>query len=225
MANLLDDEILDFLRKLRVPLGLPAGVEGLLPWTDPEVMRLCAAFYRKFYHDAGPRTLILGINPGRFGGGHTGIPFTDPIRLEQVCGIPNELNKRAELSSDFVYRVISAYGGPGKFYAKFFISSVSPVGYVQNGTNLNYYDRPDLKGLISEKAPGWLEKQLAFGLDRKVCFCFGEGKNLDFLREMNGRKGYFGEIIGLPHPRFVMQYRRKQLDDFISRYVTALDAA
>jgi len=224
MADLLDDNILGFLRKLRVPKGLPYGVEGLLPWTDPDVMALCETFYRKFYHDTGPRTLILGINPGRFGGGQTGIPFTDPIRLEQACGIPNALNKRPELSSDFVYRVIAAFGGVEKFYGRFFISSVSPVGFVQHGTNLNYYDRPDLRELIAEKVPGWLEAQLSFGLNSKVCYCLGEGKNLDFLKALNGRKGYFGEVVGLPHPRFIMQYRRKQLEDHISRYTTTLAA-
>ncbi len=39
------------------------------------------------------RYLILGINPGRFGGGITGIPFTDPIRLQNICGIENDFQK------------------------------------------------------------------------------------------------------------------------------------
>jgi len=32
-------------------------------------------FYHKYYNDYNSRLLILGINPGRFGGGLTGIPF------------------------------------------------------------------------------------------------------------------------------------------------------
>ena len=49
------------------------------------------------------RHLLLGINPGRFGGGVTGIPFTDPIRLQNVCGIENNFEKKQELSSVFIY--------------------------------------------------------------------------------------------------------------------------
>ncbi|MFM7329585.1 MAG: uracil-DNA glycosylase family protein, partial [Bacteroidota bacterium] len=145
MRQLFDRQMMDFLASLRVPSALPDGVTGLLPWSDQQVMELCRQFYGKFYHDRNPRWMILGINPGRFGGGNTGIPFTDPIRLEEDCSVPNELIKRAELSSDFVYRVIRAYGGPERFYADFFISSVSPIGFIQDGVNLNYYDRPDLR--------------------------------------------------------------------------------
>jgi len=221
----LDDRIMKFLGELKSPGGLPAGVRALVPWSDPQVLALCTAFYRKYYNDRNERVLVLGINPGRFGGGVTGIPFTDPIRLEQDCGIPNSLDKRAELSSDFVYRMIDAWGGPECFYAKFFISSVSPVGYTANGTNLNYYDRPDLTRLVSRHVPGWLEKQFSFGLKRHICICLGEGKNLQFVQNLNATHGYFREVIGLPHPRFIMQYKRKQLNDYIRQYTEVLSKA
>lgn len=41
-------------------------------------------------------TNILGINPGRFGAGTTGIAFIDPIRLENECGINNSFPKKVE---------------------------------------------------------------------------------------------------------------------------------
>ncbi|MFI5224347.1 MAG: DUF4918 domain-containing protein, partial [Nitrospirales bacterium] len=66
--------------------------------------------------------LILGINPGRLGAGLTGIPFTDPLKLQNICGIENTLPKKAELSADFIYTMISAFGGPEAFYKKFYFS-------------------------------------------------------------------------------------------------------
>jgi len=74
---------------------------------------------------------LLGINPGRFGSGTTGVSFTDPIKLEKYCGIRNDLVKKAELSADFIYAMIIAYGGLESFYNRFFISSVSPLGFIQ----------------------------------------------------------------------------------------------
>ena len=71
------------------------------------------------------------------GAGVTGIPFTDPLCLEQNCGIQNPFDKRPELSSDFIYRFISAYGSAESFYSKFLISSLCPLGFVRNGKNLN----------------------------------------------------------------------------------------
>ena len=59
------------------------------------------------------RVAVLGINPGRLGGGRTGIAFTDPGALTAYCGIAHELPRRApELSTQFVYEVITELGGP-----------------------------------------------------------------------------------------------------------------
>jgi len=43
---------------------------------NPEALIVSGKFYKKYYNDNNPRFLILGINPGRFGAGVTGIPFT-----------------------------------------------------------------------------------------------------------------------------------------------------
>jgi hypothetical protein len=61
------------------------------PYKEEELaMRISSEFYRKYYSDENKRHLILGINPGRFGGGVTGVPFTDPKRLISECHIPYE---------------------------------------------------------------------------------------------------------------------------------------
>src|SRR5271154_652622 len=101
---LLAEKILAFLSHLQLTTALPDGVEALNPYRDRTTWHLCEQFYRKYYSDRRVRTIILGINPGRFGGGLTGIPFTDPVKLETECGIPNTLKRKAELSADFIYQ-------------------------------------------------------------------------------------------------------------------------
>src|SRR5215510_14813391 len=93
--------ILDFYKKLSPKLKLPAGVAIMNPFADADSWRLAETFYNKFYNDHHPRKFIFGINPGRFGGGVTGIPFTDPIRLKENCSIDHNLSLKPELSSDF----------------------------------------------------------------------------------------------------------------------------
>src|SRR5687767_2812934 len=95
------DQILDFLFNLKFPLQLSKGVEVLDVHKDETVKQACIEFYKKFYDDNRERYLLIGINPGRFGGGVTGLPFTDPVRLENDCGIPNNWQKKQELSSVF----------------------------------------------------------------------------------------------------------------------------
>lgn len=218
----LSGQILAFYRQLTIPVRLPRGVVVMNPYHDAEAWTCCTAFYRKFYTDQDPRTMILGINPGRYGGGMTGIPFTDPVRLEQVCGIANNFSKRGELSSEFMYRVIEAWGGVIPFFRRFYFSAISPLGFTRNGKNLNYYDVPALQQRLTPLMHRWLQQQLAMGCKTDRVFCVGEAENYRFLNQLNATGGYFQEIIPLPHPRFIMQYRRKQLADYVIRYLENL---
>src|SRR5882757_1409878 len=69
---------------------LPPAIRIMNPYREFEgTMDIAAAFYRKYYDDNEPRSIILGINPGRFGAGVTGIPFTDSKRLISGCHIPH----------------------------------------------------------------------------------------------------------------------------------------
>ena len=78
------------------------------PYQQDETMQVVNAFLGKYYDDTEPRTLLFGINPGRFGSGITGISFTDPVRLKEVLGIDHSFDLRPELSSQFIYQVIEA---------------------------------------------------------------------------------------------------------------------
>ncbi len=192
------------------------------PYQDKIAFGLCKIFYQRFYNDNQPRTMILGINPGRLGGGLTGIPFTDPIRLT-LLGIENPLNKKPELSSEFIYKMIEHFGGVNSFYQKFYFSSISPLGFMKDGKNLNYYDIKSLPKLLNPFILKCMNQQLGWGLNREVCFCLGEGENFKFLKELNSKEKFFKEIIPLSHPRFVMQYKRKKLNEYLDEYIRKLN--
>lgn len=166
---------------------------------------------------------MLGINPGRFGSGTTGISFTDPIKLEKECGIPNTLIKKPELSADFIYKMINHYGGPEKFYHHYFISAISPLGFTKEGKNINYYDEPQLQKAITPFVIQSIDQLISMKMNRDKCFCIGEGKNFAFLQKLNQQHKWFKEIIPLSHPRFIMQYKRKTLEHYITNYLMKLN--
>jgi len=220
--------VLSFLSQLQIHTPLPEGVQVLNPYRDKAVFDLCRRFYEKYYGDEQPRFLILGINPGRHGGGLTGIPFTDGSKLEQYCDIANNLPKKTELSADFMYAMINAYGGPQKFYSKFYFSSISPLGFTHDGKNLNYYDIRALQDILKPFIVQSLEHTLTMKIQRSICYCLGEGQNFKYLTALNKEHKWFQSIIPLAHPRFIMQYKRKKLEDYINDYLqklrTPLDA-
>jgi hypothetical protein len=215
--------ILQFYKNLSPKLKLPAGVHIMNPFADAVSRQLAETFYHTFYNDHQPRTFIFGINPGRFGGGVTGIPFTDPIRLKEVCGIDSDLPKKAELSSHFIYAVIEAFGGPAAFYQHFYITALSPLGFTKNGVNLNYYDDREL---LKDSEPFIvqciIDQLKTIATSREVCYCLGEGTNYKIFQRINKQHAFFKEIIPLPHPRFIMQYRRKKVDEFVKLYIEKL---
>jgi hypothetical protein len=217
------DHILAYHFNLSTELKLPKGIEWLYPYNAHETRRCMEAFYRKYYADENPRTMLLGINPGRFGGGTTGIPFTDPIRLETFCGIPNAFAKKQELSSVFIYDMIKAYGGTDAFYQSYYISALSPLGFVRDGKNYNYYDDAQLMEMLQEFILTHLRIQIGFGCRTDKVFCLGQGKNFAYLTALNDRQKMFEQVIALPHPRWIMQYRLKRKEEFLRQYLDAFN--
>lgn len=215
-------QVVEFYRALRPPRLAGPGVELLFPFRDPLVRQNIETFYSKYFGDYAPRTFVIGINPGRFGGGTTGIPFTDPVSLERQCGIPNPLPKRRELSAIFVEALIERFGGPRAFYRQFFITAASPVGFMRNGRNYNYYDSPDLLAAARPFIARTMKSQLAFGARRHTAVVLGTGKNFAFLSRLNDEHRYFGRLVVVDHPRFIMQYRRPRLARYLDTYEAAL---
>ena len=218
------EQVLKYYKGLRISEPLPPGIEVMNPYQDKEAFAVCKAFYGRFYNDNQKRIVILGINPGRFGAGITGVPFTDPVKLETLFGIQSSLPKKAELSADFIHAVIAGFGGPERFFSKYFINSISPLGFTKEGKNLNYYDRPDLKTALAPFIRRSMRKLLTFNIERGVVFCLGEGTNYRSFQELNAEQKYFGQIVPLAHPRFIMQYRRKKLADYLEQYLQKLNA-
>lgn len=213
-----------FFNHLKTPISnLPDGVEIMNPYKEEAVRKLVETFFNKFYSDNKTRLFILGINPGRFGGGITGIAFTDPIRLESELRIQNQFLKKPELSSVFIYEMISAFGGPEKFYGNFYLNALSPLGFTKDGKNFNYYDDKILLNLAEPFIDDCVKSQISFGANRKACICLGEGKNYKYFTALNKRLELFEEIIPLPHPRFIMQYKNKTKGDYIKKYVDTLN--
>ncbi len=219
----LADKIIAFNEKLHFDASLPEGVEVMNPFRNETVRDVTIQFYQKYFSDNRPRRLILGINPGRFGAGVTGIPFTDPVKLRTYCEIENPFADTTEASAGFVYEVIGAFGGVKKFYDQFLISAVSPLGFTRNGLNYNYYDSKELVEIAEPFILDCLRELLEWEIDKRYCFCLGNGKNFDYLQRLNARFSLFGEIIPLPHPRWVIQYRRKRMHEFVNLYLEAFE--
>jgi hypothetical protein len=214
--------LLAFLDGLGLPV-VPEEVEVLNPLADPAVRAYAAQFYARFYGDRNQRVCILGINPGRFGSGTTGVPFIDPVSLRELCGIDNALPPRRELSAQFVEQVVRDWGGPGRFYRDFFITAVCPWGFTRGGKNYNYYDSPQLLASLEPLLVAKLQEQLdTLPVSRRVAIVLGAGKNMAELDRLNAAHGFFEHVVALEHPRFIMQYRRKRVDEYIAQYRTAL---
>ena len=201
---------------------MPRDIEWLHPQKDAQVIKIVEQFFHKFYEDHNQRRLLLGINPGRFGAGVTGVNFTAAKQLEEFCGIRHPFGKGTELSAEFIYDMINAYGGAEKFYGKFFIGSMSPLGFVRHGKNLNYYDDRELMQLVEPFIVKNLDRLTSYHVDRSVAYAIGGEKNFNFLLKLNAIHKWFDEVIPLPHPRFIMQYRRKQKEQFIQQYLQAM---
>lgn len=220
-------KVIDFNRNLNYSGELPDGFQVLNPYLDnPETMEVMQQFYYKYYNDTDKRKFIIGINPSRNGAGVTGVPFTDTKRLELVCGIPMHSAHTHEISSVFVYDMIEAFGGVEDFYSRFYINSPFPLAIVRrskdgNFLNANYYDDKKLFESVKGFMVDSLEKHIRLGLDTSEVFVLGK-KNAEFLQKLNQEKKLFEKMTVLEHPRYIQQYKSKEKQLYIDKYIMAL---
>lgn len=222
------EQVVEFNSNLKYTGKLPTGFQVMNPFLDnPETFSVMTAFYKKFYNDHKQRKFIIGINPSRHGAGVTGVPFTDTKRLESACGIIMESARTHEVSSVFIYDMIEAFGGAEKFYSKFYINSPFPLAITRqtkNGIflNANYYDDKDLFQTVKPFMVQSLKDHISLGLDTSEVFILGK-KNAAFIEKINREEKFFDKMTVLEHPRYIQQYKSKEKELYIDKYLIALN--
>ncbi|EAC8433643.1 SMUG2 DNA glycosylase family protein [Listeria monocytogenes] len=223
--------ILQFNEALRnSSFDLPEGYRAVNPYSGDQselVEKITTAFYQKYYNDTKPRRIILGSSPARRGSAVTGVPFEDTKHLQNETGIFIDKFFINQSSSDFLYDVMTEYGGCKPFYTDFYMNFVCPLGIVRtnakgNEVNCNYYENKKLQATLKPFILESIRSQIDFGIDTSVCYCIGSGDNFDFVSKINKEHHFFDTIIPLEHPRFIMQYNSKNKDVYMEKYLSAL---
>lgn len=220
------EKVVRFNQNLRYSGKLPKGFQVMNPFLDnPETMVVMKQFYDKFYSDNKVRRFLIGINPSRHGAGVTGVPFTDTKNLEKFCNIKMESARTHEISSVYLYDMIEQYGGAAKFYREFYINSPFPLAIVrqtQNGwRNANYYDDKHLYEAVKNFMIKSIRDHISLGLDTSEVFILGK-KNAEFISKLNDQEHFFEKMTVLEHPRYIQQYKSKEKDFYIDKYLLAL---
>ena len=229
MSTTFGEKVIDFNRHLSYSGQLPEGFQVLNPYLDnPETMVVMKQFYNQFYADSNTRKFIIGINPSRHGAGVTGVPFTDTKRLESNCGIKMQSAHTHEVSSVFIYDMITEFGGVTNFYNKFYINSPFPLAIIRqtkerNWINANYYDDPFLFEMVKDFMMTCLKQTINLGLDTSEVFILGK-KNATFINKLNKEAQLFDRLTVLEHPRYIQQYKSKEKQLFIDKYILTLNS-
>lgn len=220
------DRVIEFNRGLVYTGNMPDNFQVMNPFLDnPETMVVMSEFYHKYYSDNRQRRFIIGINPSRNGAGVTGVPFTDTKRLESACGIAMKSARTHEVSSVFIYDMIEAYGGTEQFYSEFYINSPFPLAIIRetksgNWLNANYYDDPQLFEMVKDFMIESLKKHINLGLNTSEVFVLGK-KNAVFVEKLNKIEKMFDKLTVLEHPRYIQQYKSKEKELYIDKYLRA----
>lgn len=226
MSKSFGEKVIEFNNELHYTGKLPKGFRVMNPFIEnPETIQVMSRFYHKFYNDNNSRKFIIGINPSRHGAGVTGVPFTDTKRLKNICGIEMKSARTHEVSSVFLYDMIMEYGGPEVFYGKFYINSPFPLAIVRHAKgdkwlNANYYDDPKLFEMVEDFMIQSLRDSIDLGVDTSEVYILGK-KNADFIKRLNDRAKLFDRLVPLEHPRFIQQYKSKEKQLYIDKYILA----
>ena len=228
MSKSFGDEVIASNLELHYSGELPDGFAVINPYLDnPETIKVMHAFYQKFYNDSDSRKFIVGINPSRHGAGVTGVPFTDTKRLETVCGIKMQSAHTHEISSVYMYDMIAEFGGASEFYKQFYINSPFPLAIVRKTKegkwlNANYYDDASLFEMVKQFMIESLKKHISLGLDTSKVFVLGK-KNAQFIDKLNKEAKLFDQLKVLEHPRYIQQYKSKEKQLYIDKYILTLN--
>src|SRR5690606_31542996 len=112
------------------------------------------------------------------------------------------------------------------FYKDYYINSPFPLAIIRQSTggkwlNANYYDEPALFYMVKDFMILSLEKHISLGLDTSEVYVLGM-KNAEYIGKLNKEAKLFERIKVLEHPRYIQQYKSKQKQLYIDKYIQAL---
>ena len=67
-----------------------------------------------------------------------------------------------------------------------------------------------------------MSTQIGFGAKREKAIILGK-KNAKYFMPINEEYKFFKNIVVLDHPRYIMQYRLKKIENYISKYLKELN--
>ena len=133
-----------------------------------------------------------------------------------------------EVSSVYFYDMIEAYGGVQSFFKDFYINSPFPLAIVRHSKgdkwlNANYYDDKQLFEAVKPYMIETLQKHINLGLYTDEVYILGK-KNAEFIQKINNEVQFFKKMKILEHPRFIQQYKSKEKQLYIDKYILTLRA-
>ena len=108
----------------------------------------------------------------------------------------------------------------------YYINSPFPLAIVRKtaqGTwlNANYYDDNELFRMTKDYMIETLKKHIALGLETSEVYVLGK-KNASFLEKLNKEASLFKKMVVLEHPRYIQQYKSKEKQLYIDKFITLL---
>jgi hypothetical protein len=87
--------------------------------------------------------------------------------------------------------------------------------------NFNYYDRTSFAKALAPYLLEQIRAQIELAGKNERIIVFGTGKNLKFLTQLNKEFHFTPELVALEHPRYIMQYKYRDRDTYIAKYLEA----
>ena len=210
------DRVLAFYDALVAFEWASADIALLSPVSASARREALATFCRSFYNDNSRRVFWLGINPSRVRNTSTGVPYTDGYALENYCNIHNDFSKSRELTADFFYRFVAAFGGPERFFSRHYAGAAFPLSVLRKDRYCNWYDS-GLPETIASSVPDLIEKQVEMG-SNGVLVVIGSGHNAKHLIRINTETNLFRKVLVVEHPRYIAQYKSKEIMRYVDKY-------
>jgi len=108
------------------------------------------------------------------------------------------------------------------FFTRVFLTALYPFAIIKDGKNYNYYDDKSLKEKLKAEIIKTIESQIEFGAKRDFAILLGK-RNAEYFYPINEKHKFFKRIFVLEHPRYIMQYKLKQINKYVNKYLRAIN--